>query len=183
VLKRRSIKRHVSRLLPVALAASLAGCVAETPSPAPQARPAPPVQRPRPAPSPTPPEWQDLPITAGGWSYQELPGGNAQAAFGAGQTSFVVACDHGSGTISLSRQGIATGNVMTVRTSSTARNLPLSVGEGAQSVSATLPAQDSFLDDIAFSRGRFTVMVPGTALLVIPSWPEPARVIEDCRGQ
>jgi hypothetical protein len=35
---------------------------------------------------------------------------------------------------------------------------------------------------MVFSRGRFTVEVPGAPMLVIPAWPEPARVIEDCRG-
>ena len=49
-------------------------------------------------------------------------------------------------------------------------------------LAATLPAGDAFLDRIAFSRGRFVVAVTGTARLVIPSWPELARVIEDCRS-
>jgi hypothetical protein len=71
---------------------------------------------------------------------------------------------------------------MTVRTSSSARSFPLSVAEGGQYIYVALPVRDAFLDDVAFSRGRFTVMVPGTAMLVIPSWPEPSRVIEDCRS-
>jgi hypothetical protein len=70
---------------------------------------------------------------------------------------------------------------MTVRTSSTARNLPLSVQGQAAGVFTSLSANDRFLDDMVFSRGRFTVEVPGTPMLVIPAWPEPARVVEDCR--
>jgi hypothetical protein len=48
---------------------------------------------------------------------------------------------------------------------------------GAQIV---FPARDSLLDAMAFSRGRF-VLQAGTADLVLPAWPEVARVIEDCR--
>jgi len=33
-----------------------------------------------------------------------------------------------------------------------------------------------------FSRGRFMVHVDGLPDLILPSWPEPAHVIEDCRG-
>jgi hypothetical protein len=43
-----------------------------------------------------------------------------------------------------------------------------------------LQANDPLLDAIAFSRGRFMV-TGGGATLAIPSWPEAARSIEDCR--
>ena len=42
-------------------------------------------------------------------------------------------------------------------------------------------AYDPLLDAIAFSRGRFTVESESGAMLVLPAWPEPARVVEDCR--
>jgi hypothetical protein len=72
---------------------------------------------------------------------------------------------------------------MTVRTTSVARNLPLSVQtEPLAYVSGMVSANDPLLDAIAFSRGRFTVEVPGLPMLVLPAWPEPARVIEDCRS-
>jgi hypothetical protein len=72
---------------------------------------------------------------------------------------------------------------MTVRTSAGTRSLPLSLqAEPRAYVWSALPATDRLLDQIAFSRGRFTVEVPGTQMLVIPAWAEPARVVEDCRG-
>jgi hypothetical protein len=46
-----------------------------------------------------------------------------------------------------------------------------------------LPASDPLLEQMAFSRGRFLVTVEGGPSLVVPAWPELARVIEDCRGQ
>jgi hypothetical protein len=112
-------------------------------------------------------------------------GATSQALFGpaSSEASFVVRCNRARRQVTLSRQGSSSGNMMTVRTSFTARNLPVAAqAEPLPSVSATLPASDRFLDSIAFSRGRFTVEVPGQPMLVIPSWPEPARVVEDCRG-
>ena len=47
---------------------------------------------------------------------------------------------------------------------------------------ATLSPSDPLLDELAFSRGRILVRVDGLPDLVLPSWPEPARVIEECRG-
>jgi hypothetical protein len=49
-------------------------------------------------------------------------------------------------------------------------------------VAAELSPVDRQLDALAFSRGRFLVSVKGAADLVIPAWPELARVIEDCRS-
>lgn len=96
---------------------------------------------------------------------------------------FIVRCDRAARQVTLSREGTTTGNVMTVRASDGARNLPVSVQtEPLAYVFTSLPASDGFLDRIVFSRGRFTVEVPGTPMLVLPTWPEPARVIEDCRS-
>lgn len=46
-----------------------------------------------------------------------------------------------------------------------------------------LPAADPLLDQMAFSRGRFLVTAEGGLSLVVPAWPELARVVEDCRAQ
>jgi hypothetical protein len=94
-----------------------------------------------------------------------------------------VRCERARSQVSLWREGTTSGNTMTVRTSAGARNLPLSISaQPLAGVWAALPTGDRLLDEIAFSRGRFTIEVPGTQMLVIPSWPEPARVVEDCRG-
>jgi hypothetical protein len=163
----------------------LAGCVQKR-----EATPAPqqPQSTPRPAPVPTPPpppaDWRDLALTRGGWVYSSQ-GGTSQAMFGPanGEASFIVRCDRARRQVSMWREGTATGNVMTVRTSFGARNFPISVqAEPLAYAYANLPASDRFLDTIAFSRGRFTVEVPGQPMLVIPAWPEPARVVEDCRA-
>jgi hypothetical protein len=162
----------------------VAACVPRRHPPPPA--PAPPVQQPRPAPLPPPPppraDWRDLPLTPGTWIYR--PGETSQALYGApnSEAQFAVRCDRARGQVSLWREGRAAGT-MTVRTTGQSRTLPMSVqAEPLQYVWAALPANDRFLDEIVFSRGRFTVEVPGLPMLVLPAWAEPARVIEDCRG-
>jgi len=48
-------------------------------------------------------------------------------------------------------------------------------------IALRLQPRDPLLDQIAFSRGRFTIEVAGQPPLYLPSWPEISRVIEDCR--
>ena len=51
-----------------------------------------------------------------------------------------------------------------------------------QRVSIELVSNDPLLDSLAFSRGRLGVTVAGSPSLVVPAWPEVARVVEDCRA-
>lgn len=167
--------------------AAVAACVPKRETP-PQPGPQPPVQRPAqqlpPPPPPAPEDWRDAPLTPGGWYYRG-EGATSQALFGPAnsEAAFIVRCERASRQVVLSREGATTGNVMTVRTTSVARNLALSVQtEPLAYVSGAVSANDRLLDAIAFSRGRFTVEVPGTPTLILPAWPEAARVVEDCRG-
>lgn len=160
----------------------LAGCVPQPSSP-PSPAPTPAPVLPPPVPQPRATDWRDLPLSSGAWSYRS-DASASEARFGpAGHASFALRCERARREIVLVRDGLTSGNTMTIRTSSGTRNFPLSVRtEPTPIVTATVGASDRFLDSIAFSRGRFTVEVPGTAILVIPAWPEPTRVIEDCRG-
>jgi len=174
--------RSAGRSWIVGALALLAACVAQ-----PSAPPPPPTS-PAPVPAPTAPapraiDWRDLPLSGGAWGYRSDTSA-AEALFGpAGHASFTLRCDRARREIMLVRDGLTSGNTMTIRTSSGTRNFPLSVRTEPTPIAySTVDASDRFLDSIAFSRGRFTVDVPGTAMLVIPAWPEPARVIEDCRG-
>ncbi|WP_166038916.1 hypothetical protein [Sphingosinicella sp. YJ22] len=170
---------RLSGLLPVL---ALAACVPTT-ARQPQTQTqtvAPPVQvlPPRPAqqlPAPTPSvDWIDAALSAGDWTYRQ--GGSA--AFGPpASPSFVIACT--GARIRLERTGAASGSQLTIRTSSEARTLAATPTAGG--LVAELAASDQLLDAIAFSRGRFSVEAPGMARLVIPAWPEAARVVEECR--
>lgn len=164
----------------------LAGCVAPrlAPPPSAPARPAgPPLPRPVPPPQPASEDWRDVPLTPGRWTYATEPGGSA-ARFGGGAAQFVIRCTLAERTVTLSREGAATppAPLFDVTTSAGRQSLraePLPDRPGATVV---LRAADPLLDGIAFSRGRFVVAVTGAPRLVIPAWPEFARVVEDCRG-
>jgi hypothetical protein len=163
-------------------------CVSPKQEPAPQAasrpaQPTPPSAR-APVPPPTPTRaFEDLALTPGNWVYSAAPDG-PRASYGAaaGDAQFSVRCDRGSRRILLSREG-AGGGQMVVRTSYGARTLPAtSQGGAAPHVVASLSANDPLLDQMAFSRGRYVVTVAGQEELVLPAWPEPARVVEECRS-
>ena len=152
--------------------AGLTACVprSEPPPPTPPPPPAPPPAPPAPPPAPPPADWSVAPLSPGDWSHA----GN-QASFGG---DFAVRCD--GGRIALARTGNGSGQRLTIRTTYGERTLPASNGGGR--IVATVAASDALLDQIAFSRGRFLVQADGLPALIVPAWPEPARVIEDCRG-
>jgi hypothetical protein len=108
-----------------------------------------------------------LPLTPGQWTYAASATGS-EARYGA---AFSLRCDRATRTVIISRPGAAP-TVLTIATDSVTRNLP---------VGGRLLANDPLLDAIAFSRGRFLVS-EGGATLAIPTWPEAARSIEDCRS-
>lgn len=157
--------------------AVLAACVPAPREPAPTPRPAPTptATAPAPAPAPAPANWRDAPITPGDWSWAMQP--NSKATFGAGQ--FTMTCNGPA--VILFRQGTpGTGTVpVTITTMAGVRVLQGSSTAGG--VTVNIPARDSVLDAMAFSRGRFAVSVPGQQTLYLPSWTEVSRVIEDCR--
>ena len=181
-------KRFLAALPLLALAA-LAACVPPpTPAPAPAPPPAPapaPAPAPVPAPQPTYSNWMDAPQTPGNWFY--IPQANASiAAFGPTSTQplFAMRCDPARRTVSIGRTSASTvPQPMTIRTETTTRAFSANPAQGAVEhlVAASLPAADSFLDAMAFSKGRFAVEVTGEPTLYLPSWPEITRVIEDCR--
>ena len=126
---------------------------------------------PRPTPAPRPPEpqvgWEDMALTPGEWTYRE-DGPSASYA------AFTIRCERAGRRVMLTRQAAA--GALVIRTSFGARTLPA----GANGV--VLSASDPFLDQIVFSRGRFSVEAEGLPALTVPTWPEPARVIDECRG-
>jgi len=108
-----------------------------------------------------------LPLATGQWSYAATTTGSEARYDG----YLAIRCDRATRTVTIMRPGVAS-SVMTVATSSVTRNLP---------AGGRLLSNDPLLDAIAFSRGRFLV-AGGGVTLAIPSWPEAARSIEDCRS-
>ncbi|MES2495555.1 MAG: hypothetical protein V4618_05550 [Pseudomonadota bacterium] len=126
-------------------------------------------------------DWRDWPITAGTWRY--VPGTPVSAArYGTAEESrFVVQCDATKRQVTIMRAGTAT-QIEIIASSRSARFPAGQLDERGVTMSAVvLSASDSFLDAMAFSRGRIAVRSPGLADLAIPTWAEPARAVEDCR--
>lgn len=128
-------------------------------------------------------EWVDRPISKGDWNYRLEPSGSAALFGSSGQAAdFIVRCDRAASRILLSRGGATVGN-MTVRATSglksfvTQADAQGSIGRAV----ATLAPQDAHLDAMIFSRGRFLISANNAADLIVPAWPEIARVVEDCR--
>ena len=164
----------------VALGACVPSSTPPRPVPAPEPiqRPAPPRPTPAPAPAPAPApstHWLDAPLSAGSWTYRAASSGvGSSAAFGPRTSPVLTIRCEPARRISLARSGAA--GALTFRTSSAARTLNVAGAAGA-----TLTADDPLLDALAFSRGRFAVETGGAAPLIVPAWPELARVVEDCR--
>ena len=71
---------------------------------------------------------------------------------------------------------------MIVATSSTQRRVIVRTHPASPlMLTAEIPAKDPLLDAMAFSRGRFAIMLDGQAPLIVPSWVEVTRVVEACR--
>jgi len=169
------------------LMAGLASCVA------PQQKPAstpPPAASPPPAALPAAPpqqDWRDVPLTPGDWSWRGTPGQSSIAQYGTvGQAAiFAVRCDLTTRNIVFSRGGIAPAPATAMSFTTSYGNFAFTGANGGgqpPAIVAQASARDPHMDQIAFSRGRFLVDVVGQPRLVLPAWPEVARVIEDCRS-
>jgi hypothetical protein len=179
--------RKMRRLLALSVLALVAGCVSRpAPKPLPPQVPSPPLPAP-PTAAALPLSWIDWPITPGDWAYRKDAGGSV-ASFGepgAGAV-FQLRCDRGSRAVLASRAGVfpeGESGQMVIRATTGAKTYSaVNSGDVLPYVAARIDPFDSHLDAIAFSRGRFLVTVKGGSDLVIPSWPEVSRVVEDCRG-
>lgn len=166
------------------LAIALGSCAApqrEAPAPAPPPPPAPVKPAPQPAPPPAA-DWSDWPMTPGDWSYSVQNGGSL-ATYRApdGAALLAVRCDLGRHVVRFARPGAASAARMSVRTTFGAVSWPATVDGTPPQTFSERAANDPALDQIAYSRGRFAIEIPGLAPLIAPAWAELIRVVEDCR--
>lgn len=166
---------------------ALSGCVRpREPAPPPTTTKAPP-----PAPAPVVPpapevDWIDRVATPGDWSYRQDGAGSA-ALFGAGDgaTRFAIRCDGSARRIRFERAGVldpgASARLTVTTTAGSASYALANAGGAPPMVSATVAADDPFLDRLVYTRGRFLVQVTGADDMVLPGWAEVARIVEDCR--
>jgi hypothetical protein len=159
----------------------------EPPAPVPPSPPPPPARPVPPSPPPAPADWQDAPLSPGGWIYK-ADASRSAALYGNGATPplFAVRCDRKSRAIQLDRPlpaQAAVAGTMKVTTSFGEAQWPAGAADSAQPLLSVIVAPgDPALDKMAYSRGRIMIEVSGVGRLILPAWPEIARVIEDCRG-
>lgn len=185
----RSFLRSALRAVPLAASIIvLSSCVApereQAPEPAPVTAP-PPAPAPPPPPKPAPTgNWTEWPATAGEWIYRRDERGSL-ALFGQRdqEAQLTLRCELPARRIFLTRAGAASAPVpLTIRTTSGLGSFTAQPTGGARPyIGVALAPSDMILDRIVYSRGRFLVE-GGGAPLVVPSWPEIARVVEDCRS-
>ena len=109
-----------------------------------------------------------LPLAPGQWTHFATAGGSI-AMYG---SHIQLRCDRVSRTVTIDRPN-APPAALTIATDSLTRTLP---------PNGRLAATDPLLDAIAFSRGRFIVSGGTGPTVAVPSWPEAARSVEDCRN-
>ena len=128
-------------------------------------------------------DFSNSPMMPGIWSYLTVPGGsNARFTDSTGTIRISMGCNKTSRGVTIARTSTAPAATLSIWTSTSSRNQPALFEQAAQRVIATFNAQDTMLDAIVFSRGRFAVSMPGAPAFVIPTGPEPARIVEDCRS-
>jgi len=122
------------------------------------------------------------PVSPGSWVYRSVAGGS-EASFvdGTGTTRMVLACGKITRLMTISRISAAPAASLSFWTSSLSRDLAARFDQRSGRVIAQVGAADALLDALAFSRGRFALLMPGSPALVIPAGAEIAHVIEDCR--
>jgi hypothetical protein len=119
----------------------------------------------------------------GSWTYSPTESGSeATFASTSGLPQLTIRCDRTIRRVTIAKPATAAAPFMVVWTSSNSLSIPASFDPLTNRISASLPAYDGLLDAMSFSRGRIAVTVSGTPMLVVPAWPEVARVVEDCRA-
>jgi hypothetical protein len=130
-------------------------------------------------------EAQDLATAtpvAGVWRYSAAnDGSEATFSTSAGSIQLWVHCTRATRRVSIARPAGTATTFLNIWSSSAQRNLSSAFNPATGRLTADLGAYDSLLDALANSRGRIAVGISAQAPLVMPDWPELARVIEDCR--
>lgn len=132
----------------------------------------PPATNPTPVPVPQAIDWRSAALSAGTWLYRPIAGGSEAIFQTSAGPQFTVRCTLATRRVSFARAGAAPNMLLRIMTTSSERTLP---------VGNTVASFDPVLDAIAFSRGRVAVTGAPAPILIMPSWAEPARAIEDCR--
>ena len=136
----------------------------------------------QPVATPTPDFTYAVPI-AGTWTFAPTADGS-EATFRTATSTpqLTVRCSRTTRRVSIAKPGNRAVPFLALWTDSMARSVPASFDPATARVTILLATTDPLLDALAFGRGRIAIQGSGQPALVVPAWPEIARVIEDCRN-
>ena len=120
---------------------------------------------------------------AGDWTYVATSDGS-EARFADASTNpqIILRCTRSTRQVAIAKPATAAAPFMNVWTSSVTRSVPASFTAAAGQLAFSLSNYDPLLDAIATSRVHIGFSVGTQPALVVPAWPEIARVVEDCRA-
>ena len=129
------------------------------------------------------PDYSIAQPVGGSWSHAMTADGSEARFTGVGgQVQLALRCTRSTRRVTLSKPAAAPAPSLFVWTSSLSRTLAAPGFDAATGrLNVQLAAYDALLDAMVFSRGRIAVGVGTTPALVVPPWPEIARVVEDFR--
>ena len=120
---------------------------------------------------------------SGNWTYSVRPGETEVDFIGSdARAQLALKCARPARQVWISKPSAVPVTQLSVWTSEMTRNVSATFNPSTGQATALLNAYDPLLDALALSRARIAVGVPGAAPLVLPSSPEVARIVEDCRA-
>jgi hypothetical protein len=120
---------------------------------------------------------------AGDWIYEATTDGSeARFTDPTNNPQLIFHCTRATRRVTIAKPATAAAPAIDVWTSSQTRSVPASFNPATARLSLDLQPSDALLDAIATSRGRIGFTVGTQSALVVPAWPEIARVVEDCRA-
>jgi len=134
----------------------------------------------------SPADAQDLSTAtpvAGSWSYAPATDGSeAVFANAAESPQLWVHCSRATRRVTISKPSTAATPTVNVWTSSLSRSVASAFNPTMGRLTIDVANYDPLLDAIASSRGRVGFSAGSQPPLIVPSWAEVARIIEDCRA-
>ena len=119
----------------------------------------------------------------GSWTYAATSDGSEARFTNASATvQLTVHCTRATRRVSISKAASTAAPLLNVWTSSLTRSVPSAFNPTTGRLTIDLSNYDPLLDAMASSRGRVGFSVGTEPALVVPAWPEAARVVEDCRA-
>jgi hypothetical protein len=135
-----------------------------------------------PATQPAAPDFTYAIPIAGSWTFAPAPDGSAATFLNASaMPQLTIRCARATRRVSIAKPGSVAVPLLYVWTSTMTRGVPASFDPATARITIQIPAYDPLLDALAFSRGRIAIYAANQPALVVPAWPELARVVEDCR--